>query len=74
VFNIACGERYTLINLVNLINEFLTTNIQPIFDKARLGDVSHSLASIQKAKTKLNLIVDVGFKEGLAKLISAAQD
>ena len=44
VFNIACGERFTLIDLVNAINEILGTSIQPVFDKERTGDVKHSLA------------------------------
>ncbi len=70
VFNIACGERYTLIDLVNFINRLLNSNIQPVFENTRLGDVKHSLASIQKANENLKFIVNTGFMEGLEKLIA----
>jgi UDP-glucose 4-epimerase len=68
-FNIACGERYSLIELVNSINEHLGTSIEPIFEKERIGDVKHSLADIDKAKKYLDFKVLVDFKTGLKKLI-----
>jgi UDP-glucose 4-epimerase len=49
VINIACGIRFTLVELVNNLNNLLITNIKPVFEKERIGDVKHSLASIQKA-------------------------
>ncbi len=69
VFNIACGERYTLIDLVDTINEILGTNIEPIFQSPRPGDVKHSLAGIEKARKMLGFEVKVKFKDGLAKTI-----
>ncbi|NVO02097.1 MAG: SDR family oxidoreductase [Bacteroidetes bacterium] len=68
-FNIACGERYTLIELVNNINELLGTSIEPFFEKERIGDVKHSLANIEKAKKQLGFKVLIDFKTGLRKLI-----
>ena len=50
VFNIACEEKYTLIQLVENINNILGKDIKPIFEKERVGDVKHSLAGIEKAK------------------------
>ena len=70
VFNIACGERYTLIDLVNAINSLLGSNIEPIFNDIRPGDVKHSLAGIDKAKNLLNFNVKMTFNEGLKKLIN----
>ncbi len=69
VINIACGERYTLIDLVNMINEILGKNIEPKFEKDRAGDVKHSLAGVDKAKGLLSYEVRVGFKEGLEKTV-----
>ena len=69
MFNIACGVRFTLIELVDMINNILGKNVQPIFDEDRAGDVKHSLASIEKAKKILNYEVKVGFEEGLRKTI-----
>jgi UDP-glucose 4-epimerase len=55
VFNIACGERYTILQLVETINKILGKNIKPVFDKERTGDVKHSLASIEKAKKDVRI-------------------
>ncbi|HOH98076.1 MAG TPA: SDR family oxidoreductase [Candidatus Cloacimonadota bacterium] len=69
VINIACGERYTLIELVQMINEILGKHIEPRFEPDRAGDVKHSLAAIDKAKAVLGYQVRVDFKEGLARTI-----
>lgn len=67
--NIACGERYTLIDLVNEINRILGKSIEPIFELDRAGDVKHSLASIEKAESILEFTPQVSFKEGLERTI-----
>jgi UDP-glucose 4-epimerase len=69
VFNIACGERYTVLQLVETINKILGKNIGPIFDEERIGDVKHSLADIEKAKKMLGFKVICEFEEGLENLI-----
>ncbi|MDZ4120900.1 MAG: SDR family oxidoreductase [Candidatus Cloacimonadaceae bacterium] len=69
VFNIACGERYTLIDLVNMINEILGKNIEPKFAPDRAGDVKHSLADIDKAKDMLGYEVKVDFRAGLERTV-----
>ena len=70
VFNIACGERFTLIDLVDNINLLLGTNVQPVFENTRQGDVKHSLAGIDKAKTLLKFNVKTQFLEGLKSLVN----
>jgi nucleoside-diphosphate-sugar epimerase len=67
--NIACGERYTLIDLVDMINDILGKNIEPRFEPERPGDVKHSLAGIEKAKSILDYQVITDFKQGLEKTI-----
>jgi UDP-glucose 4-epimerase len=69
VINIACGERYTMIDLVMMINEILGKNVEPLFAADRAGDVKHSLASIDKARDILGFKVLVDFKTGLEKTI-----
>ena len=69
VFNIACENSSTILQLVNLINKFLGKNVEPKFVESRPGDVKHSLASIEKAKLKLGYKPKVSFEEGLEKLI-----
>jgi UDP-glucose 4-epimerase len=73
VINIACGERYTLIDLVNMINEILGKHIEPKFEKDRAGDVKHSLAGIDKAKEVLGYEVKVDFREGLKRTVEYFQ-
>ena len=69
VYNVACNERYTLNDLVDLINKNLGTNIEAIYQEDRLGDVKHSLAAIDRAKEDLGFEVVRTFEEGLAELV-----
>ena len=70
VINIACHESTTLIELVEMIDEYLNKNIEPVFAKERSGDVKHSLASIEKAEDLLDYKVEVTFMDGLYKTIN----
>ncbi len=65
VINIACGERYTLNDLVAALNEIMGTVINPVYTDPRPGDVKHSLADITKARHLLGYEVKCGFKDGL---------
>lgn len=69
VFNIACQKRHTLLDLVELLNNILNTNIKPVHTDARPGDIKHSLADIDKAKNKLGYETEVEFKKGLEKTV-----
>ncbi|MGO9387449.1 MAG: SDR family oxidoreductase [Methanobacterium sp.] len=51
VFNVACGRRWTLNQLVEFLNQVLGKKIDPIYTDPRSGDIKHSLADINKAKT-----------------------
>jgi nucleoside-diphosphate-sugar epimerase len=74
VFNIACGKRFTLLDLVETLNEILGTKIQPILSQERAGDVKHSLASIKKAGERLQFKPLVNFKEGLVKTVESLRN
>jgi UDP-glucose 4-epimerase len=67
IFNIACGQRYSLLDLMDALNEILGTAIEPTFDHSRRGDVKHSLADIQRAHDRLGYTVQVDFLEGLRR-------
>jgi UDP-glucose 4-epimerase len=71
VFNIGCGESFTLLDLVAGINGALGTSIEAEFDPPRTGDVKHSLADIARAKAGLGYEVRVDFREGLRRTIEA---
>lgn len=50
VFNIACGRKITINQLVDYINEILGKEIKSIHAEPRPGDIKHSLADISRAK------------------------
>lgn len=70
VFNIACGESISLNELVEIINQELGSNIKPVYQEARLGDIKLSKANISKAKEIIGYEPKIGFKEGLKRTIS----
>ncbi len=65
VFNCACNERTTLLQLVENIKFHLQSDIEAIHGPERAGDVRHSQADISKAQNLLNYNPEVKFKEGL---------
>jgi UDP-glucose 4-epimerase len=69
VINIGTGKSTTLNKLVDAINKVLETNVMPIYEKERAGDIKHSVSSINNAKEVLNYSVELSFEEGLRKLI-----
>jgi len=69
VCNIACGERYSLLDLVENINSILGKNVEPAFTEPRQGDVRDSLADISRAREYLGYEPEVKFREGLEKTV-----
>lgn len=69
LFNIACGQSYTVLQLVDALNRILGTAIEPLFEEERPGDVKHSLADISRAKEKLGFQVYTHFEQGLTELV-----
>jgi UDP-N-acetylglucosamine/UDP-N-acetylgalactosamine 4-epimerase len=65
IYNIAFGQSTTLLELFNYINEVAGTNITPNHVGNRLGDIPHSLANIDKAKTLLEYNPEISVKDGL---------
>ncbi|MBU0568973.1 SDR family oxidoreductase [bacterium] len=69
VYNMACQKRFTLLELIDVLNEILGTKIEPVHADPKPGDVKHSLADITRAKNELGFKVEVDFKEGLKRTI-----
>jgi UDP-glucose 4-epimerase len=67
--NVACGKSFDLLQLVAGVNKALGTNIQPVFEPARAGDVRESLADISLARTLLDYEPIVGFEDGLRRTV-----
>jgi nucleoside-diphosphate-sugar epimerase len=69
VFNVACGKRYTLLDLIALLNDILGTFIEPVFASPCPGDVKHSVADISLAQEQMGYAVEVDFETGLEKTV-----
>ena len=74
VLNIACGQAVTVNAIIDMINELLGKNIQPIYTDPRPGDVKHSLADITLAEKLIAYKPKVPFKQGLQKAIDWYRD
>jgi nucleoside-diphosphate-sugar epimerase len=64
-FNIACGERISLNELVGTLGKFAGKDVEPLYAPHRPGDIKHSLAGIEKARTLLGFAPDVSVGDGL---------
>jgi UDP-glucose 4-epimerase len=69
VYNIACGRQTSLLDLVARINQLLGTNIPPVHDEPRAGDVRHSLADISQARADLGYAPQFDVDEGLRRCL-----
>jgi UDP-glucose 4-epimerase len=69
-FNIACGARYTLMDIVKQIEITLGIKVTCKHTPSRAGDVRHTLADISKAERLLGFKPTIGFEEGMAKTIA----
>ncbi len=69
VLNVANGRSTDLLELIGVLNELLGTDVQPVHEDARAGDVRESLADITKARELLGYEPKVGFDDGLRRSI-----
>ena len=74
VYNIAFGERTTLIDLFNSLKDELTKNqkdyiLEPKYSEFREGDVRHSQADISKAKNMLSYEPSHSLLDGIGEII-----
>ena len=66
-FNIACGERISLNDLVRILGEFAGRHVEAAYAPHRPGDIKHSLAGIEKAQALLGYRSEVSVRDGLRK-------
>jgi nucleoside-diphosphate-sugar epimerase len=74
VFNIACGESFSLLQLLEILENILGKEIQTMFKEPQPGDVKHSLADIIRARQLLGYQPKIGFREGLQSTIEWFSD
>ncbi|MDN3676640.1 SDR family oxidoreductase [Flavobacterium paronense] len=75
VYNTAFGDRTTLNDMVSYLKEYLSefdsaiSNVKVIHGPNRVGDIPHSLASVDKAKKLLNYSPKYSFQDGLKEAV-----
>lgn len=75
VYNTACGHQTTLNELMEYLKKYLSaydqsiTDVPVIYGSQRIGDIPHSLASIEKAKLKLGYNPRYSIQEGLKEAV-----
>jgi len=69
-FNVACGGRYTLLDLLSKLKEITGSAIEPVHEEARPGDVRDSQASIEAAEQAFGYRIKVDFDEGLRRTVA----
>ncbi|HBO45001.1 MAG TPA: LPS biosynthesis protein WbpP [Planctomycetaceae bacterium] len=70
MLNCANGLSTDLLTLIDMLNRLLGTDVQPIHDKPRVGDVRESMADVTLARALLGYETQVHFEEGLRRSIN----
>ena len=75
VYNVAYGDRNTLNDLISYLKDYLSEydnsikNIEVNHGPNRVGDIPHSLASVEKAKKLLNYNPQFSLQKGLKEAV-----
>ena len=69
VFNIACGEKWTILDIAETIGRIIDKKLKYHHTQTRKGDVRHTLADISKAKKMLGYKPITNFEEGMRKTV-----
>lgn len=70
VYNVACGEDNSVLDLVETLNKIMKKKITPKFGPVRQGDVFRTSADITKIKSMLGFVPKVSFEEGLRRTVA----
>ena len=71
--NVGCGGNVTVNSLVERLNDVLDTDVEPVHEGPRPGDVRHSHADISKAREEIGYEPTVSFQGGLERTVEAAR-
>ncbi len=69
VFNVGCGRRVSLLDIVSRLEGLLGRSLQRRPTPSRAGDVPHTLADVDKAKRLMGYTAAVEFDEGLRRTV-----
>jgi nucleoside-diphosphate-sugar epimerase len=67
--NVGCGDRISVLDLVELINGLLPQRVDPVLVAARPGDVRDSQAAVDKAERLIGYRPLVPVRDGVAATV-----
>ncbi len=70
VFNIACGQRCSVLDIASTLEEILGGPLPRRHVLARPGDMRDTLADIRRARARLGYEATVPFVEGLRRTVA----
>jgi len=68
-YNVACGERHSVLDVAKDLNKLMKKDVKPRFLQVRPGDVLHTQASIDHLQKDANYVPPVSFQKGLEKTV-----
>lgn len=75
VYNVACGDRITILEMTQIIKNYMSkydskiNEVNILFGDERDGDIAHSNADIKKAIKLLNYKPTINFRDGIQETI-----
>ncbi|MEX2147317.1 MAG: SDR family oxidoreductase [Candidatus Rokuibacteriota bacterium] len=69
VFNVGCGRRVSLLDIVARLERLLGRSLERRHTPGRAGDVPHTLADVDRAKRMMGYTALVDFDEGLRRTV-----
>lgn len=69
VYNVGTGNSVTLLDLIDTLNRILGTSITAAHGPARIGDIRHSRARIERITADLGYSPTIAFEEGLRRTL-----
>ena len=70
-YNVACGNNVSLNEIIKIIGRLLNKKIISEYEKPRIGDIKHSLASVDKLKEDTGYSKIIDFKTGLKIILNS---
>ena len=69
VFNVACGEDYSVVDVAEGLKKIMGKDIESVYGPRRTGDPDRTYADISSLKNVLGVEPRVGFHEGLERTV-----
>ncbi|WP_254809458.1 NAD-dependent epimerase/dehydratase family protein [Natronosalvus amylolyticus] len=73
VLNVVWGKQKTINKFIELVNNILAIDLEPVYDDPRPGEIRHSVGDISKSVDRIGYEPDVELKEELKRTVDYFQ-